>query len=143
MNEMNKSSAFVKKKCIEIMPILVKYIQNNFTDQHLDQALKAIFSYINKKDNKDRGQGFISLGKMGILVSKYKFSRYLPDIFSLIEKEINSVKPRQQNTSKQNVITLEVLTCIKMLLRNFGEEFEKKFDLVTFTNDVFYFGFNK
>jgi hypothetical protein len=80
---------------------------------------------------------------MGILVSKYKFSRYLPDIFSLIEKEINSVKPRQQNTSKQNVITLEVLTCIKMLLRNFGEEFEKKFDLVTFTNDVFYFGFNK
>jgi len=30
-----------------------------------------------------------------------------------------------------------------MLLRNFGEEFEKRFDLVYFVNDLFYFGFNK
>lgn len=30
-----------------------------------------------------------------------------------------------------------------MLLRNYGDEFDQKFDLVYFTNDLFYFGFNK
>lgn len=80
---------------------------------------------------------------MGLLVSKTKFMKYLPEIFSLLEKEIVAVKPKQANTSNKNVITLEILTCIKMLLRNYGEEFEKKFDLVYFVNDLFYFGFNK
>ena len=80
---------------------------------------------------------------MGILVSKNKFVKYLGEVFNLIDREITSVKPKPQSTSKQNLITLEVLTCVKMLLRNFGEEFEKRFDLVTFTNDIFFFGFNK
>ena len=55
LNDTSKSSTFVKKKCIEIMPLLVKYIQPHFTDQHLEMALKAMFNYIAKKDNKDRG----------------------------------------------------------------------------------------
>jgi len=50
------------------MPLLVKYIQPYFTDSHLDISLKAIFSYITKKENKDRGSGFIALGKMGMQV---------------------------------------------------------------------------
>lgn len=41
------------------------------------------------------------------------------------------------------MVTLEVLTCVKMMLRNFGEEFEKNFDIVQLTNDLFFFGFNK
>ena len=30
-----------------------------------------------------------------------------------------------------------------MLLRGFGEEFDKRYDMVYFVNDLFYFGFNK
>ena len=143
MHENNKASPYVKKKCIEIMPLLVKHIQPYFLDSHLELSIKAIFGFITKKDNKDRGQGFLSLGKMGLLVQKTKFMRYLPEIFNFLEKEIVAVKPKQAKGSTQNVITLEILTCIKMLLRNFGEEFEKRFDLVYFVNDLFYFGFNK
>ena len=38
MHDSNKSSSnsFVKKKCIEIMPLLVKYISPFFTDVHLE-----------------------------------------------------------------------------------------------------------
>ncbi len=136
-------SPFVKRKSIEILPLLVKFIESHFTDQHLDLSLKAIFQYVTKKDNKDRGQGFIALGKMSLLVKRSKFYKYLDDIFSLIDKEIQSAKPKQPGSKYQNVITLEVLTCVKMMLRNFGDEFERKFDLVTFTSDLLYFGFNK
>jgi hypothetical protein len=76
------------------MPLLVKYIQPYFTDGHLELAIRAIFGYITKKDNKDRGQGFISLGKMGMLVQKSKFLKYLNEIFQLIDKEISAVKPK-------------------------------------------------
>lgn len=55
MHETNKASPFVKKKCIEIMPLLVKYIQPYFSEAHLELAIKAIFAFITKKDNKDRG----------------------------------------------------------------------------------------
>jgi len=68
---------------------------------------------------------------------------YLSSVMDLIDKEINAVKPNKTSGNSKNPITLEILTCIKMLLRNFGEEFEKKFDLVYFVNDLFYFGFNK
>ncbi len=78
-----------------------------------------------------------------MLVQKSKFLRYLPEVFGLLDKEISLVKPKQPNTSSKAIITLEILTCIKMLLRNFGDEFDTKFDMVIFTNDLFYFGFNK
>ena len=44
---------------------------------------------------------------------------------------------------------LEVLTCVKLMFRSYGDEFKSYFDslpdydMVTFTNDLFYFGFNK
>jgi hypothetical protein len=87
MHESTKS-ALVKRKCIELLPLMVKYIPGHFSDTQLDQALKSIFNYIGKKDNKDRGYGFISLGKMSHLVAKVKFLKYLNDIFTLIEKEV-------------------------------------------------------
>ena len=40
-------------------------------------------------------------------------------------------------------MNLEVLTCVKMMLKNYGDVFEKKLDLVQFINDIFYSGFNK
>lgn len=71
MHEITKSP-FVKKKSIEILPQMYKYISNynHFTDQQLDKAINNIFNFIappTKKDkdtNKDRGQGFIAIGKM-------------------------------------------------------------------------------
>ncbi len=40
-------------------------------------------------------------------------------------------------------MSLEVLSCVKMMLRNYGDVFEAKMDLVMFINDIFYSGFNK
>lgn len=51
----------------------------------------------------------------------------MPEIFVIIEKEIQLPK---QPTSSKYIITTEVLTCIKMMLKNFGDEFEKRTDLV-------------
>ncbi len=56
-------SPFVKKKSIEILPQMYKYISTYglFTDAQLTKALNAIFNFIappSKKDketNKDRG----------------------------------------------------------------------------------------
>ncbi len=43
-----------------------------------------------------------------------------------------------------------MLSCVKLMFKNYGEEFRSYFDalapeydMVTFTNDLFYFGFNK
>lgn len=63
----------------------------------------------------------------------------MPDIFSSVEKEV--ILSKQHNSKVQAPI--EVLTCFKMLLRNFGDDYEKKIDIVQFTNDIFYSGFNK
>lgn len=40
-------------------------------------------------------------------------------------------------------MNLEVLSCVKMMLKNYGDVYEKKLDLVQFINDIFYSGFNK
>jgi hypothetical protein len=54
LNESTKSP-LVKKKCIELIPIITKYISSFFTDSHLNVGMKSIFSYINKKDNPHKG----------------------------------------------------------------------------------------
>jgi hypothetical protein len=47
MHETTKSP-FVKKKSIEILPQMYKYISNynHFSDKHLGQALNAIFRFL-------------------------------------------------------------------------------------------------
>lgn len=89
---------------------MYKYISNvnHFSDEHLFRALQAIFNFLqppvkktsDKDINKDRGQGFIALGKMSLLVPKNKFSRYLRDIFEAIRREIEAAKPKQPGSSK-------------------------------------------
>jgi hypothetical protein len=44
-------NAYVKKKCIELIPILAKHIPDHFSDHHLEFGIKSIFSFINKKEN--------------------------------------------------------------------------------------------
>ncbi len=62
--------------------------------------MKSIFKFIQKKDKKAseseisdyKGVGFISLGKISILVSTQQLKPYLDQIFELIDAEI-SKKP--------------------------------------------------
>ena len=54
LNEATKN-ALVKKKCIELIPVITKYISSYFTDTHLNLGMKSIFDYINKKDNAYKG----------------------------------------------------------------------------------------
>ena len=76
-------SPFVKRKSIEILPQMYKYISNYalFSDVQLSRALDAIFNFLaqptkkEKEVNKDRGQGFIALGKMSLIVPKHKFMK--------------------------------------------------------------------
>jgi len=53
-------------------------------------------------------------------------------------------KTKQQNAKIATYTpAIEVLTCVKLMLKNYGDEYNDAFDLVAFTNDLFYFGFNK
>lgn len=81
---------------------------------------------------------------MSLLVPKNKFERYLKDIFEAIRREIDAAKPKiPPNKGPQQVPTLEILTCVKFMFKNYGPEFNSEFDMVSFANDLFYFGFNK
>ena len=81
---------------------------------------------------------------MSLLVPKAKFSRYLREIFDAIKREIEAAKPKvPAGKGAPPQATLEVLTCVKLMFKNYGEEFNQDFDMVSFTNDLFYFGFNK
>ena len=138
---------------------MYKYISNYalFSDSQLSRALDAIFNYLaqptkkEKEVNKDRGQGFIALGKMSLIVPKHKFMKQINKIFDAIRIEIEAAKPKITTKDKVPVFTpaLEVLSCVKLMFKNYGEEFRSYFDsfhdydMVTFTNDLFYFGFNK
>lgn len=81
---------------------MYKYISNYglFSDSQLTKALTAIFNFLansGKKDkevNKDRGQGFIALGKMSLIVPKHKFMKYITKIFEAIKGELDAAKPK-------------------------------------------------
>lgn len=87
---------------------------------------------------------------MSLIVPKHKFLKYISKIFEAIKVELEAAKPKQ---SKEKVATfnpaIEVLTCVKLMFKNYGDECRQYFDncenydMITFTNDLFYFGFNK
>lgn len=136
-------SNLVRKKCIELIPDMFKNIEEHFRKNAdlLPVALQAIFEFINKKDNKDRGQGFISLGKMSTLVEARIFERYLNDILNLLSKELVPPPQAQKATTKVG-IDLHSLTCLRYLLKTFGSTIEKSLDMYTLINKIFYSGYN-
>lgn len=78
--------------------------------------------------------------------------KYISKTFEFIRSEIEAAKPKQLNSSSKQVVftpAIEVLHCIKSLFRSYGDEFrsyfnaQENYDMVVFTNDLFYFGFNK
>lgn len=163
----------VKQQCVELLPQLIKHlpqIQND--DIKFRQAISSIFNFINKRDKKAekngnenyRGVGFISLGKISLLVSKQKLQPYLNQIFELIDAEIGK-KPT--NISRDIYVkplqNTDVLICIRDLARRYGPEIEKRYSdpdsdqnlmiqrvpgcgqqlMYQFIANLFFFGFKK
>jgi hypothetical protein len=86
----------------------------------------------------------VALGKMSLIVPKHKFEPYLRQIFASIAQEIEAAKPKvSPSKGPPHVPAQEVLTCVKLLLKFYGEEFKSFFEMVTFVNDLFFFGFTK
>jgi len=62
----SKSPA-VKKKCIELIPEMYRYIPGHYNQpKNLDKIINIIFDYIAKAGPKDLGQGFSTLGKLSV-----------------------------------------------------------------------------
>ena len=86
----------VKKQCVELLPQLIQYLpefQNNET--LFKKTIMSIFNFMGKKEkaSKDggdsfKGVGFISLGKISLLVSRQQLEPYLNIIFDLVDAEI-------------------------------------------------------
>ena len=74
-------NANVRKKCIELIPSMYTNIEAHFkVGANLKTAITAIINYIRQPNNKDRGQGFISIGKMTGTVDRDVFKRYVDDV---------------------------------------------------------------
>ena len=86
----NTRNPLVKKKCIELIPILYENIKHVFVSnkQLLESAITGIINYIHTPNNKDRGQGFLSIGRMAVIVDRDTFIRYVDSILRLIQLEI-------------------------------------------------------
>ena len=67
---------------------MFKCMPDQFKGDLLSTAMEAIYEFINKKDNKDRGQGFVSLGRMSTLVEPRTFEKQLHTILTLLSKEL-------------------------------------------------------
>ena len=131
---------------------MFKYIGSYFDvkdpegSANLKKAMAAIFDFIKLPNNKDRGQGFVSLGKMSSLVEKNIYVTYLEGVIDLIKKEIKPCEIKMDRkgnapTIKPNV-DLESLSCIKYLIKNFGNEIDTKMNIFDLINDIFYSGYN-
>ena len=91
---------------------------------------------VNKKSKKEespeviqnRGTGFVSLGRISLLVTPEKLRPYLSKIFDLVDAEI-AKKPT--NISKEIYVkplqNTDVLYCIRDLAEKYGDEFERRY----------------
>lgn len=110
----------VRKRCIEIIPALYKYITAFFNQgDNLDVAMKAILEFVRIPGNPDRGQGFLSIGKMSLIVDHKTFEQYIDRILELIQNEVR-VPQKTKDGMIKPFADLDSLTCMKYLLRNFG-----------------------
>ncbi len=84
-------STLVKKKCIELIPQLYRsFISYYKHPGRLTEVIKEIKKYIAETKGKDRGQGFISLGRLSVRADVQIFEPHVQDIVDLVYKEIKS-----------------------------------------------------
>jgi len=64
----------VKKKCIDLIPALYRFIPGYYKQEgRLTEVISEVKKYINDTKGKDRGQGFISLGRLSVRADKQDF----------------------------------------------------------------------
>jgi hypothetical protein len=137
----DEKMAQVRKGCIEIIPAMYKSIQE-FKGENLDLAIKEILEFIRIPNNKDRGTGFVSMGKMSSMVPSKEFEQYIDPILKLIHEEVRVPAKTREGIIKLTA-DLESLTCMKYMLRNFGPQCKQKIDVYALINDIFYTGYNR
>ena len=76
----------MKKKCIELFPILYEHIRSVYVKnaELLDSTILNIISYIRQPNNNDRGQGFLSIGRMASTVDREFFIKHVENVLRLI-----------------------------------------------------------
>lgn len=138
--------ALVKKKCIELIPIIYENIKHVFTRDRtlLENAINGIINYIRQPNNKDRGQGFLAIGRLASIVDRETFLRYVESVLILIMQEIEP-PPAGKNGHIVPIANLDSLTCLKQLLRNYVNHLLErgKIDMLSLINDIFYSGYNR
>jgi hypothetical protein len=98
-------------------------IESHFkVGDNLRTAINAIMNFIKQQGNKDRGQGFISIGKMAGSVDREIFKPYAETVLRLIQEEIRPPPVARDGTIKP-IANLDSLTCLKQLLRNYAQYF--------------------
>ena len=86
VNEVQKmlkesTEILVKKKCIDLIPSMYRYIPDYYkSSERLTQAIKDITTFIEKTKGKDRGQGYISLGRLSVRADDKAFEPHIPTI---------------------------------------------------------------
>ena len=84
-------STLVKKKCIELIPQLYRsFISYYKHPGRLTEVIDEIKKYIAETKGKDRGQGFISLGRLSVRADVQIFEPHVQNIVDLVYKEIKS-----------------------------------------------------
>ena len=78
----------------------------------LENLIQSVINYISQPGNKDRGQGFLSIGRMASTVDRDIFIRYVDNILGLILHELEP-PPAAKNGHITPVANLESLTCLK------------------------------
>ena len=98
-------------------------IESHFkVGDNLRTAITAIINFIRQPGNKDRGYGFISIGKMAGSVDREIFKHYVDGVLRLIQEEIRPPPVARDGTIKP-IANLDSLTCLKQLLRNYATYF--------------------
>ena len=134
-------STLVKKKCIDLIPSMYKFIPSYYKQPgKLYEVIKEIEKYISESKGKDRGQGFISLGKLSVRADNNDFEPHIKDIVELIYKEIKSPIRQRDNTIKPNV-ELDALQCFTYLLKHHGRKIDSCIQMTHFISDIFLAGF--
>lgn len=84
-------STLVKKKCIDLIPSMYRFIPDYYKHPgKLAKVIEEIRKYIHETKGKDRGQGFISLGRLSVRANDSDFSPHVKDIVELVYREIKS-----------------------------------------------------
>jgi hypothetical protein len=134
-------STLVKKKCIDLIPAMYKFYPDYYKKAgKLAEVINEIKKYINESKGKDRGQGFISLGKLSVRAEDKDFEPHIKDIVELIYKEIKSPIRQRDNTIKPNV-ELDALQCFTYLLKHHGRRIDACIQMTHFISDIFLAGF--